>query len=419
MHESNYSRHVDTVRNSIWRNLRTTELNRAPKRDFEIASIDHVVVEGNFMWNLIKVETTTGEYGLGESFSGPIGEYINLLEPALAGQNPLDVDRLTEDMTQLLSPQSGQTGYSQAAISGIETALWDLTGKLTDLPVYQLLGGKYRDEVPVYVDCHAGEAFAGATEAESPEIYAPDAYATVAQRVVDEGFSALKFDLDVRTEDVDTAPRRLSNREIQHKVDIVRAVREQIGSEPMLGFDLHWCFTAETAIRLAKEIEDENLAWLEDPVPPENPAVHKKVTDSTRIPILSGENLTRVEGFLPFMTDQSIDIIAPDVQKCGGLLETRKIATLAEAYGIPMAPHNISSPVGTIASVHLCAATPNAFTLEWHSREVDWWDEFYEGPDLIQDGSITVPEEPGLGLTIDEEVVSAHLAEGEEMFDIP
>lgn len=419
MAESKYRQLVADMMGGIgWRDLRVSDQRRAPDRDLEITGIESVVVEGNFPWNLIKVETDADVYGIGEAFPGPAGEYVEFLEPGLVGQNPLDTDRLVEHMTQLLSGLGGSLGYSQAAVSGIETALLDIAGKVTGLPVYQLLGGKYRDEITIYADCHAGENLATATDADPREIYSPESYAAAAREVVDEGFDALKFDLDVKIEDADTATRRLSNDAVEHKVDIVAAVRDEIGYDPILGFDLHWNFSVETATAIARKVEEYDLAWLEDPVPPENADAHRKVTDSTATPILAGENITRFEGFVPFVTDQAVDVIAPDLQKAGGLLEARKIAALADAFDIPVAPHNISSPVGTMASVHLCATVPNTFALEWHAREVEWWDDLYQGDPLINDGVIQVPETPGLGIELDPSVIGDHLAPGEELFDL-
>lgn len=420
MSESKYRQLVaDMIGGVGWRDLRETDQRRADERDVEITGVDCVVVEGNFPWNLIKVETDAGEYGLGEAFPGPASEYVEFLEPGLVGQNPFDVDRLVEHMTQLLSGLGGSFGYSQAAVSGIEIALWDVVGKLTGLPVYQLLGGKYRDSVEIYADCHAGEALATASGANPRDIYTPASYAEVAREVVDEGFDALKFDLDVAIEDADTATRRLSNDAVEHKVEIVDAVREEIGYEVTLGFDLHWNYSVETATHVARKLEPYDLAWLEDPVPPESAEAHKKVTDSTSTPILAGENITRVEGFVPFVSQQAVDVIAPDIQKCGGLLELRKIAALADAFDIPIAPHNISSPIGTMGSVHVCATVPSAFTLEWHAREVDWWDDVVTRSDpLIHDGEIQVPETPGLGVELNPDVVADHLAPGEELFDL-
>ena len=420
MTDSKYRTMVADMRGGVgWRDLRRDDERRSPERDCEITAIDCVVVEGNFPWNLIKVETDAGEYGLGEAFPGPASEYVEFLEPGLVGQNPFDVDRLVEHMTQLLSGLGGSVGYSQAAVSGIETALWDLVGKLTELPVYQLLGGKYRDEVRVYADCHAGADLEDATSASPREIYTPASYAEVAREVLSEGFTALKFDLDVEAAAADTATRRLSQSAIEHKVAIVEAVTDEVGPDDVVAFDLHWSFSTETAIDVARRLEPYDLAWLEDPIPPESADAHRKVTESTSTPILAGENLTRVEGFVPFLTEQALDMIAPDLQKCGGLLEFRKIATLADAFDVPVAPHNISSPVGTMASVHACAATPNAFVLEWHAREVEWWDDLHAGDDpLIQDGTIAVPEAPGLGVDLDPDVLADNLAPGEEQFEL-
>ena len=358
-----------------------------------------------------------GVTGLGEAFNGPISEHVDYLAPGLVGENPYDVERLAEHMTQLLSGLAGGVGYSQAAVSGIETALWDLVGKLTGLPVYQLLGGKYRDEVRIYADCHAGEHL-DAGDRKSEAAYDPEAYATAAEAVVDEGFDALKFDLDVAAGGADTATRRLSNAAVQHKVDIVEAVRERIGNDPLLAFDLHWNFSVETALRIARKLEPYDLAWLEDPVPPENADAHRRVTEGTSTPILAGENLTRVEEFVPFLTDGAIDVAAPDIQKCGGLAEFQRIAALADVFDVPVTPHNVASPVGTMASVHACATVPNAFVLEYHARDVDWWDDLHTGDPLIDDGRIRVPEKPGLGLELDVAELNERLALGEEPVDL-
>lgn len=419
MSSSKYEQYVfDVIGDGLWRDLGDPPTTRDEARDLEITDVSCTVVDGNFPWNLIVVQTDADVYGVGEAFPGPVAEYVDFLETGIVGHNPLDVDRLTEHMTQLLSGLGGSVGYSQAAVSGIETALWDLVGKVTGLPAYQLLGGKYRDAVRIYADCHAGEALSDASERDSYEIYDPASYAETAREVVDDGFSAIKFDLDVRTESGDTAPRRLSAEAIEHKVDIVRAVSEEIGTEAAVAYDLHWNFSVETALKLARSIEPYDIDWLEDPVPPESPDSHRRVTKGTETPILTGENLTRVEGALPYLTESAIDIMAPDVQKCGGMLEFKKIATVADAFDVPVAPHNISSPVGTLASVHACAALPNAFVLEWHAREVEWWDDLHNGDPLIRDGEIQVPEEPGLGVDLDLDVLDKHLAAGETLPDI-
>lgn len=197
MSDSKYHHLVAEMKGGIeWRDLRDADMTRNPERDVEITTVDCHVVGGNFPWNLITVETDAGVTGLGEAFTGPISEHVEYLEPGLLGENPYDVERLTEHLTQLLSGLAGGVGYSQAAVSGIETALWDVVGKLTGLPVYQLLGGKYRDEIRIYCDCHAGEHL-DSGEHTSFTAYDPEAYADAAEAVVGEGFDALKFDLDV------------------------------------------------------------------------------------------------------------------------------------------------------------------------------------------------------------------------------
>ena len=399
-----------------WRDLRREGERRAPERDVAITDVTCVVLEGNFPWNLIVVETDAAVYGIGEAFTGPAGEHVEFLRPGLIGQNPFDVDRLVEHMTQLQSGLGGTTGYAQAAVSGIETALLDAVGKLVDLPIYQLLGGKYRDEVRIYADCHAGEALSVAPLADLWETYSPEAYAEVAQTVVEEGFDALKFDLDVNIETADTATRRLSAPAIDHLTDIVAAVTDELDPAVDVAFDLHWSYSVDTATRIARAIEPYDVAWLEDPVPPSNPETHRRVTESTTTPILAGENLVRLDGFLPFLTGGALDLIAPDLQKCGGLREFQRIAAVAAAYDVTIAPHNISTPIGTMASVHACASVPNAFVLEWHAREVDWWDDLHDAEDpLIQEGVIAVPEGPGLGIDIDPDVAAEHLAPRETL----
>ena len=418
MANSKYHRLVADMKGGIeWRDLRDDGMARDPDRDVEITNLTCHVVGGNFPWNIVTVETDAGVTGVGEAFTGPIREHVEYLEPGLLGENPYDVERLTEHMTQLLSGLAGGVGYSQAAVSGVETALWDVVGKLTGLPVYQLLGGKYRDEVRIYCDCHAGEHLDAGSH-KSFEAYDPEAYADAAEAVVNEGFDALKFDLDVAAGDADTATRRLSNAAVRHKVDVVEAIRDRIGFDPLLAFDLHWNFTVETALRIARELEPYDLAWLEDPTPPESAEGHRRVTEGTSTPILAGENLTRVEGFVPFFTEGAIDVAAPDIQKCGGLAEFRRIAALADAFDVPVTPHNVASPVGTVASVHACATVPNAFVLEWHARDVEWWDDLYLGDLLIEDGRIAVPEGPGLGVEFDLDAINDHLAEGEEPIDV-
>jgi len=422
--------------------------NRAESRDVAITDIRTCVVEGNFEWNLIEVETDAGVTGIGEAYrGGGVPEIVEYTKRFLLGENPLDVERLfrrivqetsghggttgkvvTADVERLFrrivqetSGHGGTTGKVVTAASGIEIALWDAAGKVLDLPVYQLLGSKFRDEVRIYCDCHAGEAYAveeGYTTYADEEAYSPEAYAAEARRVVDMGFSALKFDLDMEMDnEPDPMNGRLSNAAVRKKREIVEAVREEIGYEIDLAFDCHWDYSVESAKRLAYELEEFELMWLEDPIPPENMRAQREVTRATRTPVATGENRFRVHELSELLYEHGVDVITPDPTTVGGLAETMRIADRAEENYIPISPHNVCSPIGTMACVHLGAAIPNFDVLEYHALEVEWWDDLVtrEEP-LIDDGYIEVPEAPGIGVELDSDVVEEHRLAGTEGF---
>ncbi len=380
--------------------------SRGP-RDVKITDVQTTMVEGNFPWTLVRVYTDAGVTGTGEAYWGAgVPELIERMTPFILGENPLDIDRLYEHLVQKMSGEGSVEGVTVTAISGIELALHDLAGKLLGVPAYQLLGGKYRDSVRVYCDCH--------TESEAD----PEACADEAERVVEElGYDALKFDLDVPSgHQKDRANRHLRPAEIRHKVDIVERVTERVRDRADVAFDCHWTFSGGSAKRLAAELEEYDVWWLEDPVPPENLSVQKDVTDSTLTPIAAGENRYRVTEQRRLLEDGAVDIIAPDLPKVGGMRETRKIADVANQYYVPVAMHNVSSPIGTMASAQVGAAIPNTLAIEYHSYELGWWSDLVE-EDIIMEGRIEIPERPGLGVTLDMDAVADHLVEGEELFD--
>ncbi|APW98112.1 gluconate dehydratase [Halobiforma lacisalsi AJ5] len=406
-----YSKLRDPNAEYTMRDLSAETMNvtreRGDGRDVEITDVQTTMVDGNFPWTLVRVYTDAGIVGTGEAYWGAgAPELIERMAPFLRGENPLDIDRLTEHLVQKMSGEGSIGGVTVTAISGIEVALHDLAGKILEVPAYQLLGGKYRDEVRVYCDCH--------TEEEAD----PIACADEAERVVTElGYDALKFDLDVPSgHEKDRANRHLRAPEIEHKASIVEAVTERVGSRADVAFDCHWSFSAESAKRLTKRLEEYNVWWLEDPVPPENHDVQREITKGTATPVAVGENVYRTHGQRQLLEGQAVDIIAPDMPKVGGMRETAKIADLADLYYVPVAMHNVASPVATMGSVHVGAAISNALAIEFHSYELEWWDDLVE-EDVIEDGYIEVPEEPGLGVTLDLDAVEEHMVEGEELFD--
>lgn len=392
--------------------------NRGEGRNIEITGIETCVVEGNFDWNIVKIQTDTGVTGIGESYrGGSVVDIMHYMEKFLVGENPLDVERLFRRMVQETSGHSGTTGKVVTAATGIEIALWDIAGKLLDVPVYQLLGGKYRDRVRLYCDCHAGEAYEvdhGYTDFGGEEIYAPDAYAETAREVLDLGFTALKFDLDTPIDnEPDPFNGRLSNAAIQHKVETVEAIRDEIGYEVDLAFDCHWDYSFDSGKRLARKLEPYDLMWLEDVLPPENMDAQRELSRAVNVPLATGENRFRVHELSQLVEEYAVDILTPDPSTCGGLAETKAIANRAEENYMIISPHNVCGPIGTMACVHLGASIPNFDVLEYHALEVDWWDDLAMNSDpLIEDGHIEVPETPGLGVELNEEVAKEH-AKGE------
>src|SRR6056297_119956 len=401
-----------------WRDMGREETRRPPDRDVEITEVKTMAIAGNFTWGIVKVETDADVYGLGETFRAEAAlDMAERMTVDLEGENPLDTSRIRELLEQRYT---GTGRIGQAAFTAIETACYDVKGKLFDVPVYELLGGKYRDSIKIYCDTHAGESLGEAVARDPTDVYTPESYARAARDVVDEGFEALKFDLDVPThEHYDEANRRLDNAAIEHKVSLVEAVRDEIGYDVDLGMDLHWNFTVETAIRLGKKLERFDLAWLEDPVPPEKWDAQKRVTEAIDVPVLTGENLVTLDQFNKAARKGMLDIAAPDVNKCGGLGEYVDIATVCDLYGIPVASHNISSPLGTVAGAHVSATIPNFLCMEWHARDVPWWNEMAErtagsGP-ILEDGHIDVPEGPGLGVELNRELCEQYLTDDSEL----
>jgi galactonate dehydratase len=328
---------------------------------------------------------------------------IQYLQPKLIGRDPFAIDALFEDMRRSHVFDGGNAGALITALTGIEIALWDLKGKALNTPVVELLGGRFRDQIRVYADCQVepGMDF--------------DEIKKVVEGVVEKGFTALKIDLDIGAyttgRQFDRALLRdkfnytASEREHELMLEMVDMVTEAAGPDMAVAADVHTRLDVPSAIRLARDLEPYHLMWLEEPVPAENVDAMREVTRSTTTPICSGENLYLRHGFRDLLEKQAVNIIMPDIPKCGGLSECRKIANMAEIYYIPFAPHNVSSPIGTLASAHVCASVPNFLVLEFHWLHRDYWTTIIkEKEDIIKDGFITIGDRPGIGVELDEEV---------------
>jgi L-alanine-DL-glutamate epimerase-like enolase superfamily enzyme len=400
------------------------------------------VVEANYDYTFVRIHADNGVYGTGECFFAPgLTAALREMFPLLMGRDPRQVDRLARHLWRKGSGAGAVAGYLYNAISGIETALWDLVGKSAGLPVYQFLGGLVRDEVRVYADCHAGDnleswgpmlaprqppwfAQAQAEQAGQGDRYDPGLYREQARRMVAAGFDALKFDVDSLVAYTgDELNRPLHGWEIARMAECIGAAREGAGERVDLAVDCHWRFAPAEAVRVARALAPFDLFWLEDPCPPENWRDIGEVRAAGGCPILTGENLNRRHGFWDLITNRAVDLVAPDIQKCGGLLEGKRIGELAELQGIRFAPHNIASPLGTLASAHVGATLPNFVALEFHGAEVPFWSDLVRFPEgkrpLIDRGRIKLTEAPGLGCELDEDLAREYRKPGEPFFESP
>jgi L-alanine-DL-glutamate epimerase-like enolase superfamily enzyme len=411
----------------------------------KIVRLKTAVVEGNFDWTFVRIETNEGITGLGECFFAPgLTSILRSLEPLLLGEDPRDVHRLFRKLQLATSGAGSVAGIIYNGLSGIEAALWDLLGQYLNAPIWRLLGGKFRDRIRIYADCHAGEALESLDEIlrtrrpswvkEGQQFASKDYFddeagvppcspAEVRKRALTmkaQGYTALKFDLDVPgTQGPDSHNRCLSNRAIDQMVALIGGVRDAVGYGVDIAVDCHWRYTVSDAIKVAHALESFRLLWLEDPVPPENLEALRAVSSRVRVPVATGENLYLFEGFREMLQAHAVGIATPDLQKVGGLRVASEIARFADNQTIALAPHNISSPVGTLASAHFCAAIPNFLVLEFHASDVPFWDDLVDGTTkpIIQDGSIQLSEKPGLGVTLNEEVARKYARKSEPFFE--
>jgi L-alanine-DL-glutamate epimerase-like enolase superfamily enzyme len=377
-----------------------TELGKVKIVDVQTASI-HI----RYPAHLVKIVTDCGLYGIGEAYNRDgVVDHVRAIRGRIIGEDPLGVDYLYQKMCEAGVGQGSRAGSLSGAISGIETALWDLAGKILNVPVYTLLGGKFRDHVLVYHDTG------------SPNTIDPKPWADEMARSLEYGFRAIKVDLNrFRGESWN---RSLSSEDLKAWVRILEAIREKIGPDIPLGVDFHWRYNTRDAMRFVQMVEHLDLWFLEDPMPPENAEAFARLTAASKVPIATGENLYTRQSFRPFIERQACDIIQPDAQKCGGLLEMKKIADWADLYYINMLCHNMCTPVGTIASGHACMAIRSFLALESDSVEIPYWQDIIlrDGP-IHRGGYLEVPNRPGLGIELNEEVCRAHLVEGSGFFE--
>ena len=393
---------------------------------------------------LIKIYTNQGLVGYGEVRDASSKTYALMLKSRILGENPCNVDRIFHKIKQF-----GFHSRQGGGVSGIEIALWDLAGKAWGVPVWQLLGGKFRDKVRIYCDTDAdGKDNSG------------HAMGLALKKRMEMGFTFLKMDLGIGilmdipgtinaplgliddmkkytphilnvqggsvTRDMVSHQRsydlvntahpftgiHLTEKGLDVLEEYVRQVREVIGYEAPLAIDHFGHVCVEDCIRFARRVEKYNIAWMEDMVPWIYPDQLARLRSSTTIPVCTGEDIYLKEGFAHLFEKQAVSVIHPDILTCGGALELKKIADLADENGVAVAIHMAESPIGCMAALHCAAAMHNVLAMELHSVDVPWWQDLVTGlpKPLVKDGFMTVPDGPGLGIeALNEDLIREHI----------
>lgn len=357
----------------------------------------------------IRIYTDQGLVGQGETTDAAIGTpaLVHSFRRLLVGKDPLNIDAIWEQLRQGGVFAGAQGGQYTTALSGLDMALWDLAGKALNMPVYQLMGGKFRDSVMIYCD----------TDMRTP---LGDEANRKISFVTENGFKACKIDVDDFRDPNrwDRANRTANNYEIDRIVSWIRHIREILPKQIELAVDMHAFYDAATGKHVAQAVEEFRLLWLEEPVPAENIDAMADIRRSTRTRIACGENLYMRWGYTSLFQKQAVDIIQPDLQKTGGLSEGRKIANLAEAYYIPVAPHCVVSPVGVMATAHVCASIPNFLCCEWHwINYPQYWKNWVKEGEIIEKGFVTLPDRPGIGVEMNDEVARKAQMPGTTWFE--
>jgi len=386
------------------------------KKRLKIRDVQTMLLQGARTYLFVKIVSDDGLYGIGEAYGSPgvgVREQINSLKPWLVGKDPLEIDALYTQLGERSLNLSGTRTDGSAhsllrAASGIEMALWDLAGKVLGVPVTTLLGGKFRDKVRVY-------------DHEAPRDMLDKASCREWAEKVNQdprGFTAHKFGFlhtDPKMDKArDLANRVLTTKELINIKQGFENCREAIGWDHDIMVHCHWEYDLRTSIQIADAVEAIKPLWLEDPLPVDYSESWRRLCASARVPICTGENLARRQGFKDFIIYQGCDILHPDLRNSGGFLETKRIADMAEVFGLPIATHNTGSQLNTWATVQWAGSIRDFMVCETVTGKGDWMDQILllDGP-YIQDGYIRLTERPGLGVELNLDVVKAHLAEGE------
>ncbi len=355
---------------------------------------------GHANWTFVKLYTDQGITGVGEStveqHDVAVAAAIDALKSFLIGKDPFQIEWIWNSLNK-------QTFfYGQlihlCALSGIEQALWDIKGKALCVPVYELLGGKVRDKLRAYANAWA---FQDSVTRIGPAD-TPSSVAAQAEKMVNVGFTAMKW--DPFREGGQVIPKS----EERYAIESVRAVREAVGPDVDLLIECHGRFNMWSAIRMAQKLEPFDLYFYEEPIPPDNIDAMAEVQRAINVPVATGERLYTRWEFRQLFEKHAARIIQPDLSHCGGILEGKKIAAMAEASYISVQPHNSNGPICHLASLHLDATIPNFQIQEFFYPYLDKYNEVLTEPIEYQDGFLSIPDRPGLGTDIREDVIAKY-----------
>jgi galactonate dehydratase len=351
---------------------------------------------GPISWLWVRIHTDEGIAGLGETYPAAEAAEAALstsLAPVLLGQDPREIERLWQEMFLAVS-YHGWAGAELRAISAVDIALWDLLGKMTGQPVYQLLGGKSRARIRTYNTCY-------------DHVYDFNEQAgELAQDLLASGIHAMKIWPFDRTA-LRNKGQYITPAEMEDCLRPVRQIRDAVGDRVELAMEFHGYWNLPSAVKIARALEPYNILWLEEMLPQDNLAVYRRLKDETSIPLVLSERLMTRWQFREVVERGIAQFVNPDICWCGGITEAKKIAALAETHYIPVAPHNCGGPVLHFASLHLAASVPNLFILESVRRH---YLKEYQGivvdTGAAKDGWLAAPSAPGLGVELDAAIFS-------------
>jgi len=374
----------------------TVNRNSAPS-DLKITDMRACTIAANYDYPIIRIDTNQGVYGLGEVRDAGVKGIALILKAHILGKNPLEI----ESIMRSIRPFAGQ-GRMGGGYSAVDMALHDIAGKVHGVPAWRLIGNRVRDRIRIYCDT---------TGHKDPKIYG----ARMLKRK-QMGFTFFKMDL--YTSLVAERPGAVhengaaTEKGLGYLGEYIAAVRDTIGWDVPLGADHFGRLSVNDSIRYAKAFEPYQLAWAEDFISYRDWRGYRRISEATSTPILTGEDAFGLEeGFQNLIENGAVDIIQPDPETSGALLETKRIADYADLHGISTVLHFAGSPVGCMASVHLAATLRNFIVMENHAIDMPWWEDLVTGPKkpTIQNGYIPVPDTPGLGVELNESVVKEHL----------